>query len=243
MPLLGQASGGWTESSSALRLLNVGIRNSIGNLTNDSFTQTNPPTITTAVTISTRVDSTRVGVLSGSVAITRPDAGTNHVGGMTAAALAVLRNDFRYIHNTRAIGCFINSANGNPYENTPGVASGVGPYVSAMGTYGNALYETAHIVANAGGGDPALGAAIVYYDGAELAASLNGYLMPIWNLNTAGNALVNCTVHATSSLLEVAVRGAAGVADAVATGTTTVIGILKMVPDSVQTELVYDQRI
>ena len=43
MPLLGQASGGFTESSSALRLLHVGVRNTVGILTDDAFTQTNPP--------------------------------------------------------------------------------------------------------------------------------------------------------------------------------------------------------
>ena len=73
MPLLGQASGGFTESSSALRLLHVGVRNTVGILTDDAFTQTNPPLVTTAGTISENVDTAVAGVLSGSVAFTRPD--------------------------------------------------------------------------------------------------------------------------------------------------------------------------
>lgn len=47
MPLLGQASGQWLESSSALRILHAGVRNTVGVLTTDAFTQTNPPIVTT----------------------------------------------------------------------------------------------------------------------------------------------------------------------------------------------------
>ena len=178
MPLLGQASGGFTESSSALRILNVGIRNTVGVLTSDSFTQTNPPAVTGAATITTQVDTTKRGVLSGSVAFARPDAGggSNYVGGpgiATAAAAGagvVLASPASVV-----LGVFINSANGNPYENTPGPASGKGPYVSAMGTYGNALFETQNI-------DTA--AALVYAVGNDLVASKNGYLT---NQNDANN--------------------------------------------------------
>lgn len=178
MPLLGQASGGFTESSSALRILNVGIRNTVGVLTSDSFTQTNPPAVTGATTITSQVDTTKRGVLSGSVAFARPDAGggSNYVGGpgiATAAAAGagvVLASPASVV-----LGVFINSANGNPYENTPGPASGKGPYVSAMGTYGNALFETQNI-------DTA--AALVYAVGNDLVASKNGYLT---NQNDANN--------------------------------------------------------
>lgn len=239
MPLLGQASGGWTESSSALRLLNVGIRNSVGVLTDDSFTQTNPPVVTAAGTISTRVDVTRVGVLSGSVAFVRRDGGENHVGGPgSAVVLAASLADFTLRRTVKPLGLFINSANGNPYENTPGVASGIGPYVSGCGTYATALYETA-CVFTYGGGALSANTAVVYYAGGELMASRNGYLTPQWQLNDAGNALVNQTQNTASALLEPYVRGAA---DTVA-DISTVIGILKMAPDSVQTELVFDQRI
>ena len=171
MPLLGQASGGFTESSSALRILNVGIRNTVGVLTSDSFTQTNPPAVTGAATITTQVDTTKRGVLSGSVAFARPDAagGSNYVGGpgITASAAAGSTPPTKASPASVVLGVFINSANGNPYENTPGPASGKGPYVSAMGTYGNALFETQNVDT---------GVAIVYVTGNSLVASWNGYL-------------------------------------------------------------------
>ncbi len=232
MALPGQASGGWTESSSALRLLNVNFRNSIGTLTDDSFTQTNPPVISTAGTVSTRVNQTKTGVLSGSVAFTRYLDGENYVGGPGAgtAPQAALKADAVGKHGFKALGCFINSANGNAFENTPGVASGIGPYVSGMGTFGNALYETYVIV---GVADPAAGKPITYYSGAQLVASRNGYLMSRWNYNDAVAALVDCDVAAVTA--ESFVINSAGSA--------TVLGILKMAPDAVQTELVYDQRV
>ena len=165
MPLLGQASGGFTESSSALRILHVGIRNTVGVLTADSFTQTNPPanaaTFAAAGTTTAQVDNTLLGVLSGSIAFTRRDGGSNFIGGPDfAGALADQLG-------CAPLGCFINSANGNAFENTPGTASGKGPYVSAQGTYGNSLFE-----------DSQLGAAVAltYNVGDLLFASANGYL-------------------------------------------------------------------
>jgi hypothetical protein len=89
MPLAGQASGGWTESSSALRILHVGVRNTVGVLTDDSFTQTNPPFSFGAGTVSTAPGALTevLGILSGSVAFTRPDAGSNFIGGPTKTCL------------------------------------------------------------------------------------------------------------------------------------------------------------
>ena len=227
MPLAGQASGGWTESSSALRILHVGVRNTVGVLTDDSFTQTNPPIVTAALAPTTVSQSpgclTEVlGVLSGSVAFTRPDAGSNFIGGprTNTPAIALPASATQVL----PLGCFINSAAGNPYENLPAVASGKGPYVAAMGTYGNRLYETQALQA---AGAVAQGDALVYVSGQELIASVNGYLMPreqnagVDSLDIAGIALEVENGHAASTL----------------------IGILKMVPDSVQTEIVFDQRI
>lgn len=230
-PLLGQASGGWTESSSALRLLNVGIRNSIGVLTADSFTQANPPAV--ATNVSTRVNPTLVGALSGSVAFVRPDGGSNYMGGPgSAATQTTLQGNAALALGYRALGCFINSVNGNAYENTPAVASGVGPYVSAMGTYGNAIYETALIANSADAANAPAGMAITYRTGMQLMASRNGYLMPTHVIGTDGG-VDSCDVVAMTaeSFVHNAVNSA------------TVIGILKMVPDATQTELVYDQRI
>ena len=156
MPLLGQASGGFTESSSSLRLLHAGKRNTVGVLTDDSFTQANPPHQPGGATVSAQVDTTALGVLSGSIAFVRPDAGENFIGGPTNGG------------TEQPLGCFINSANGNAFENTPGSASGKGPYMSSQGTYGNSLFETATF-------DGGLGA-LTYAAGDQLGASVNGYL-------------------------------------------------------------------
>jgi hypothetical protein len=219
MSLLGQASGGWTESSSALRLLHVGIRNTVGVLTTDAFTQTNPPIVTTAGTISTQASTGVLGVLSGSVAFTRPDAGSNFIGGPVEPGAP----DGLLI---RPLGCFINTAVGNAYENLPGPASGKGPYVSAQGTYGNALFESQALDA---AGPLAAGDDLIYQAGQELVASRNGYLM--MRVTTQTGAPVSLDLATIAA--EVANGQAA----------STQLGILKMAPDSEMFELVYDQRI
>ena len=232
MPLDGQASGGWTESSSALRLLNAGIRNSLGLLTADSFSQANPGGVTTQVT--TRVNTALTGVLSGSVAFARPDEGENYVGGPGAAAAQdLIAADPSLVMGYRVLGVFVNSANGNSYENLPGIASGKGPYMSGQGSYGNALYETL-VQANAvGGGGPVAGVALAYVNGQALISSRNGFLMPSEQLNTAGAALASTDSIAAAAMSFVRNTD----------NSSTLIGVLKMAPDSVQTELVYDQRI
>ena len=231
MPMLGQASGGWTEGSSALRLLHVGIRNTIGVLTDDAFTQANPTAV--ATNVSAQVDQTLTGVLSGSVCFARPDAGSNFIGGPGSNAVqTAIQGVPAEAVGYKALGCFINSANGNAFENTPGPASGKGPYVSSQGSYGNALFETALIantgdVVNAPAGTP-----ITYVNGMELMASRNGFLMPVTVIGTDGN-------QDAADLI--AMSAESFVANA--NGSATVIAILKMVPDAVQNELVYDQRI
>lgn len=228
MPLLGQASGGWTESSSALRILNLGIANSIGVLTDDAFTQANPPIV--AANATAQVDQTLTGVLSGSVCYARGDAGggSNFIGGPTAVAAG---------QDVDVLGIFINNANGNAFENTPGTASGKGPYISGQGTYGNTLFEDKVLTgANAGN------ALTAYNVGQALFASRNGYLT---NVVAADYAAVsteqtweNVDMLANFAALASPVVTAAGMA-----GLPTVLAIVKMVPDATQGDLVYDQRI
>ena len=202
MALLGQASGGFTESSSSLRILHVGIRNTVGVLCEDAFTQSNPPVV--AGNISDQVDTSTLGVLSGSVAFTRADGGSNQIGGPAAGA--------------QPIGCFINNALGNSFENTPGTASGKGPYVSAQGCYANALFETKNLDT---------GAELTYAVGDNLVASLNGYLTKV---SDAVNSHCAAGVGAATLTL---LNG----------DTDVLIGVLKMPADSTQDEIVYDQRI
>jgi hypothetical protein len=237
MPLAGQASGGWTESSSALRILHVGIRNTVGILTDDAFTQTNPPIITTASTVSDNVDTSVLGILSGSVAIARNDQGANFIGGpgsttvvaATGGGVLGAADATGLSGNTvHPLGLFINNAAGNAFENQPAAASGKGPYVSAMGTYASQLFETQSLVAI---GALAQGDDLPYATGIPLIASLNGYLMPrvVWtSAAVASNDLV-------TTALQSAARNSAGV--------STNIAILKMPADSVQNEIVFDQKI
>ena len=225
MAMAGQASGGFLESSSALRLLHVGVRNATGVLAPDAFEQTNPPIVTTAGTISSNVDTDVLGVLSGSVAFTRPDVGSNVIGG-NAETLA----DATLETYVRPLGVFINTANGNAFENQPGQASGKNTYVSSQGTYGNQLFETQLLDGGAVAG-MATGDDLTYIAGQELVASRNGYLMPRTTLNTAGAAIVSIDDAANAADRE---HGIAA---------STFIGLLKMPADAVQPEIVYDQRI
>lgn len=219
MPMLGQASGGFTESSAALRLLHVGIRNATGVLTADGFTQTNPPIVITAGTISQQTNTGVLGVLSGSVAFTRPDQGSNFIGGPVEPGAP----DNILI---RPLGVFVNTAVGNAFENQPGPASGKNTYVSAQGTYGNQLFESQAIAV---AGAIAAGDDLIYSTGQELVASRNGYLMP--RVTTQTGAAISLDLAALTS--EVANGNAA----------STLLGVLKMPPDSEQFELVYDQRV
>lgn len=233
MTQLGQASGGWTESSSALRIMYVCFRNTLGILTPDAFTQTNPPVVTTAGTVSTApgCHTTSRGVLSGSVAFSRPDVGGGYVGGPKTSGFTLPATGAL----VQPVGVFINSAAGNAYENLPAAASGKGPYVSGMGTFGNQLFETDLLVATTGT-VVALGTDLTYVPGMKLVASRNGYLMPSVVYNGAALVAVDNTAGGGAyNTLEGLLQSSASVA--------TTIGILKVAPDSSVNELVYDQRI
>ena len=219
MALLGQASGGWTESSSALRILHVGIRNTVGVLSNDSFTQTNPVAISTTSAFSSAAgaSTSTLGVLGGSVAFTRPDAGANEIGGPPNTGAAANAAAVTGVNGCRPLGIFINTAVGNAYENTPGPASGKGPYVSGQGTYANSLYETQSVVAGTIGND------LTYTTGEYLYGSVNGYLTIEGGTGVAGDGEYLAELPAGAE--------------------TLVLAILKMPADAVQAEIVYDQRI
>jgi hypothetical protein len=179
MALLGQASGGFTESSSALRILHVGVRNTVGQLHSSAFTQSNPvfgANSTAAPGLLTNV----LGVLSGSIAFTRGT--TNEHGGPSAAAAPATE---------RVLGVFINNASGNAFENQPGVASNRGPYVSAQGTFANLLYETVNVAANTD-------ITVTYVPGAALVASINGFLT-----TAVGNANHDHTDGTTIGILKI----------------------------------------
>jgi len=167
----GLASGDFRLSQGALRILYSLTKDTIPSLSSDGFTQNNPNVVTDAVALSSVLPmNVKKGVLGGSVAFTRPDIGSNTVGG------AVLVN-VAYVVNFRPLGLFINDALGNAFENTPGVASGKGPFIRG-GAVGVKIYETQVQVTlgPATKGDPL----VDYANGQKLYASVNGYLTNRW---------------------------------------------------------------
>jgi hypothetical protein len=175
----GQASGDFKLSTSALRILYSLFKDTIPSLSPDGFTQNNPNVVTTLSAVSTTIPlNVKKGVLGGSVAFVRPDIGENTVGGAVLVSGA-------YVVNTRPLGLFINDAVGNAYENTPGPASGKGPFLRG-GTAGDKLYETAKQTTNSYSGGAwslaggVVGTALVYSPGQKLYASVNGYLTNDW---------------------------------------------------------------
>jgi len=134
----------------------------MGILTSDAFTQANPPVVTTTANVSTTLAGiTSVGVLGASVAFTRLDAGNGYHGGPVKVG-------GNYVAPQKPLGIFINDAIGNAFENTPGVASGRGPYVCGLATIGVTLWETQQQIGGSG--------ALSYNAGDFLYASVNGLL-------------------------------------------------------------------
>ena len=153
----GQGSGDFRETSGRVQILHVVTRNTQGALTPDAFTQANPPVITTSTGFSTTLATiTKVGVLGGSYAFSRPDFGNGYIGGPTLISAA-------YQAGQKPLGCFINDSIGNAFENTPGIASGKGPYLAGVGAcLANQIYETKSQGLSSG---PAIGTALTYAPG------------------------------------------------------------------------------
>lgn len=166
MSMRGQSSGDFKESSSRCELMHVVTRNSVGALTADAFTQANPVVYTSnTVKSTTLANITKVGVLGGSVAFTRPQAGNNLHGGPAVTAGPA------FLAGIKPLGIYLNDAIGNSYENTPGTASGRGTYVCGSGsTIGVRIYETKQLQGGGAGTD------LVYAAGDFLYASANGLL-------------------------------------------------------------------
>lgn len=226
MAIPGQASGGFTESNSSLRIMYVGHRNSVAaELTTDGFTQNNPPTVTASSTVSNKLaTSPKPGVLSASVAFTRPDVGSQRVGGPngdSAPSSGVVR----------PVGLFINDADGNAYENSPARASNQNPYVSSQGTMGARLYETQTLTSGATNGSQ--GDNIVYNTGLDLYASRNGYLTTAKNSSGINSEDTLFGQHQSVS----------GTTFSSSELSATSIGIVTIVPDATHSELIFDLRI
>ena len=207
----GQGSGDFRETSARVQLLHVVTRNAQGILTPDAFTQANPVLGTGAGLKSTTLASiTKVGVLGGSVAFTRPDFGNGFHGGPNAAG---------YVAGCKPLGIFINDAIGNAFENTPGVASGKGPYVCGSGScVALSVYETKHQNLNGSGN----GTAVTYNPGDRVFASVNGLITNSY-LDSYEYQVTTTWVPATNEV--------------------TVLGVVKVAPDANSSLLVIDLRV
>lgn len=163
MPLsLGQGSGDFRETSGRVQIFHEGIRNSLGILTADAFTQSNPTIVVTTANVSTQLAGiTKKGVLGSSIAFTRPDAGNGFHGGPVQIST-------NYVAGQKPLGIFINDSLGNAFENTPGVASGRGPYLSGLGSVGVSIWETQQQISAS--------TTLTYAVGDLLYASVNGFL-------------------------------------------------------------------
>lgn len=206
----GQSSGDFKETSGRVQLLHVVTRNAVGLLTPDAFTQANPP-IEVLGKSATLANITKVGVLGSTIAFTRPSAsyGNGYHGGP-------IKIGGNFNMHVKPLGVFINDALGNAYENTPGVASGRGPYICGSGsTLALSLYETKQVTTTGGGaaGDP---------------------LAPAWEVGLPVYASINGLVTT---------RKQDAYEYQVGAGTETIIGIVKVVPDANSTLLVIDLRI
>ena len=180
MPIGGSSSGDFKETSGRVQLFHVVTRNSQGQLTTDAFTQANPPVVTTASNKSAALANiSKVGVLGGSIAFTRPDIGNGYHGGPVLSGV-------NYLAGIKPLGFYLNDAIGNPFENTPGPASGKAPYVCGSGTcIGLSLYETKHQKTGYAG--------FVFAPGDLIYASVNGLATNIledaYENNVSGNPL------------------------------------------------------
>lgn len=204
-PLGGQGSGDFKETSGRVQLFHIGTRNSVGVLTADAFTQANPPVVTTAPNLSSTLSGiTKKGVLGSTVAFTRPDAGNGFHGGPILITAA-------YQAGQKPLGIYLNDALGNPFENTPGVASGRGPYVCGMATVGLSLYETRQQV----GGSAALTWAVGDRVYAGVNALVTNRIEDAYEYNVAGQndpdfvtvlGIVKVAPDANNSLLVIDLR-------------------------------------
>jgi hypothetical protein len=213
----GQASGDFRLSQGALRILYSLIKDTIPSLSSDSFTQNNPNVVTTPAAVSTTLPvNVKKGVLGGSVAFTRPDVGPNTVGGAVLVAGA-------FVAKTRPLGLFINDSLGNAFENTPGMASGKGPFLRG-GAAGDKIYETA-VQTTTGGG--VVGTALVYSEGDLLYGSVNGYLTNRWQDSYETQWI---TVATTGS----------GMGGAAIEPDLTRLGVVLSPPDAVSAEMFFE---
>jgi hypothetical protein len=160
------SQGFLTEGGGLLRILYLGIRNSVEELNEAAFTKSNKVGNAQLVANTTLADVSKLGVLAGSVCAAK---GNGVVGAGSGPTDAVL-------------GLFVNDAAGNAFESTSAAASGKGVYVHGMGTYEVGVFETHNAAGNA---------SIMsdYVAGKMLYCSQNGLLTVVEGLASATGAV------------------------------------------------------
>ena len=146
------STGYLTEGGGLLRILYLGIRNSIEGLEDAAFTKSNRVGNAQLAANTTLMDVTKLGCLAGSVAAVKGE-------GVLGAGSG---------DNDAIVGLFVNDLAGNAYESTSAAASEKGVYVCGMGTYEVGIYETHDVNGNSIIGD--------YGFGKKLYCSQNGLL-------------------------------------------------------------------
>lgn len=143
----------------AMTILYEGVKNSLHDLEDAAFTQINHTGSDQKDGNTTLSSDTPLGVLGGSVASMK--------GSRTVGAFEI---------DDIPVGLFLNDATGNPYENTPGIASGKGVFLHGQGEVEVDVYETVS--------DDATPVALTYAVGEYLYGSPNGLLT---NENSGSN--------------------------------------------------------
>lgn len=237
-----------------LRILYRGHGNCMAVLVDDAYTQANPGQAIVSdeanPTSSTLTGVTKRGVLSGSVAFTRPStsgnvAVDNMVGGprrrggsSVAAANGEDDGDGDNAHaedaRTHVVGLFVNDAMGNQnFDNQAGVASGKVAYLSGpVGTVGVQVYETRQQIDWARGG---AGAAVSWGSGQYVYGSINGLVT-----NLVRDALESYSTGVLNNAGNGITDNAAG---AVAAPSVTIMGTTKFGPTAALPEVCFDMRL
>jgi len=145
------STGFLTEGGGLLRILYLGIRNSIEGLEDAAFTKSNRVGNAQLEKNTTLKDVQKLGCLAGSVAAV---TGEGVLGAGDRGNKAV-------------VGLFVNDLAGNAYESTSAAASEKGVYACGMGTYEVGIYETRNYADDAD---------LTYKFGDKLYCSQNGLL-------------------------------------------------------------------
>lgn len=147
----------------ALRILYPGDRNTLSTLSSSGFSRQNYGA---------------VGMTSARITADSPDG---VLGGMVADYSDNYETDICGAQN-QPVGIYLNDAAGEPFENTPAVASGKVTMMTSLGSYETDIYETRNEANNAD---------LVYAAGDKLYCSKNGLLT---NASDAANTFLVAVV-------------------------------------------------